>query len=60
MTSPFPAGPFFEVWKRSRLLREDRPLISAREAMFIDLPWGLPFLISLAEGNASGPYAYKP
>lgn len=41
MTSPFPAGPFFKVWKRSRLLREGRPLISAREAMFIDLPWGL-------------------
>ncbi len=37
-------GPFFELQKRLHLLREDRPLISARAAMFVGLAWGVPFL----------------
>ena len=45
-------GPFFELQRRLGMLREDALLAGRRAALFVALAWGVPFLLSLAEGSA--------
>lgn len=53
-------GPFYELQKRLRLLREDEPCLNTRAAIFVGLAWGVPLLLSLMAGNAFGAFSEKP
>jgi hypothetical protein len=47
-------GPFFEMQRRLRLLRDESLFSGRRAAIFVGLAWGGPLLLSLAAGRAFG------
>ncbi len=53
-------GPFYELQKRLHLLHETALRSGPRAALFVGLAWGVPLLLSLAAGDALGPFAAKP
>jgi len=53
-------GPFFELQKRLRLLREDALRSGTRAALFVAVAWGVPLVLSLLAGDAYGPIADDP
>ncbi len=53
-------GPFFELQRRLRMLREDALLAGRRAAIFVGLAWGVPLVLSLLEGHAIGPADSRP
>jgi hypothetical protein len=53
-------GPFYELQRQLRLLREDALRARSRALLFVGLAWGVPLILSLVAGNAYGPPADKP
>jgi len=53
-------GPFYELQRQLRLLREDAFRAGSRALLFVGLAWGVPLILSLVAGNAYGPPADKP
>lgn len=53
-------GPFYELQKRLKLLREDALRSERRATLFVGLAWGVPLLLSLAGGDAFGTFAESP
>lgn len=53
-------GPFYELQKRFRLLREDAFRAGPRAVFFVFLAWGMPLLFSIIEGNAFGKFEQHP
>lgn len=49
-------GPFYELQRRLRLLREDAFRAGPRAAFFVFIAWGVPFLLSVIESNAFGEF----
>lgn len=56
----FRGGPFYDLQKRIRLIREDHKNSFRRAALFVVLAWVVPLLLSLYEGNAWGRFEDKP
>ena len=53
-------GPFYELQQRLRLLRIDAFRAGPRAALFVFIAWGVPFLLSVIEGNAFGNFDQHP
>jgi hypothetical protein len=53
-------GPFYDLQRQLGLIRKDTLLIVPRMLVFTGLAWGVPLLISAAQGNAYGPAAEGP
>jgi hypothetical protein len=53
-------GPFYEVQLRFRMLEEHSLHAFRRAVVFVALVWGMPLLLSLAEGHAFGPFVERP
>lgn len=53
-------GPFYELQRRLKLLRERSLHVGLRAAIFVGLAWGVPFVLSLLTGHAFGPYSQRP
>jgi hypothetical protein len=58
--SLFHGGPFYELQRRLRLVRQDRENSLQRAAVFVALAWAVPLLLSFYEGKAWGPFADRP
>src|SRR5690606_23339054 len=53
-------GPFYELQRRLGLLRENALRAVPRALLFVGLAWGVPLIISLAQGGAIGPAEARP
>jgi hypothetical protein len=53
-------GPFYEMQLRLRLLREHSLQSGVRAAIFVILAWGVPLLLSVAAGRATGTLTERP
>jgi len=53
-------GPFFELQNRLGMLRQDALLAPRRAVIFVAIAWGMPLLLSIAQGHAFGPSASHP
>src|SRR5215510_3699817 len=53
-------GPFYDLQRKLGLIRENTLLTMPRMLVFTGLAWGVPLLISAAQGNACGPAAEGP
>jgi hypothetical protein len=53
-------GPFYEMQRRLRLLRDDALDVEKRAIIFVMLAWAMPLLLAIAEGNAFGPAERGP
>jgi hypothetical protein len=53
-------GPFYEMQRRLRLLRDDALNVERRAIIFVMLAWAIPLLLAIMEGNAFGPVERGP
>lgn len=53
-------GPFYELQRQLGLIRENALRTTPRVLIFAGLAWGVPLLLSAAQGNAYGPAAAGP
>ena len=53
-------GPFYELQTQVGLIRENALHTRTRVLLLVGLTWGVPFLLSIAEGTAFGSPAEKP
>ena len=53
-------GPFYTLQRQLGLLREDTFRSGGRAVLLVGLAWGVPLVLSIAAGDAIGPYAQRP
>jgi hypothetical protein len=53
-------GPFYDMQRRLRLLRDDALHVERRAVIFVLLAWAVPLLLAVLEGHAFGPVERGP